>query len=496
MLAMRCLTAWLLSMALASTSQAALVRIPLENYDQMQFYGTVHVGSPPQAFRVIFDTGSSDVWVPSVSCRACAGMHRYRASASATHRALPASSINLYANVTTIQDDHDPMDDQQDARFELQYGSGVVKGQVMHENVYLGDALALKDVLVGNVDVQGDQIQRFQTEGIVGLAMEPLARITTPSLLQMLHESSEYTLPLVFSLYISPFPTAEPHSQLLFGGVDDELAGPDAVWHRFPTVQDPSSSAHGFWSLHMDQGWIGDAPLIAPTDKKHPTVAIVDSGTSLILLPPCAFDTTIRTIQTALGGRFRNHTKHGGGFSCRNCEHDEFPALSFDFVKPSDVSESSTKPRTQRFTLQGSDYVRCEHGVCTTQLDVSSSELVILGDVFLRAYYTVFDYETRQIGFACPLNGDCEGGIKPPLSLNVEHTQLSYVGSVYLSSSIFVLVALVFLWVGSSIQAFINRRWLLVTTSRGTSSAEDKTESSRHWHDPITFKVESSSPYL
>lgn len=34
---------------------AELTKVPLENYDQMQFFGRVQVGKPPQ---VIFDTGS------------------------------------------------------------------------------------------------------------------------------------------------------------------------------------------------------------------------------------------------------------------------------------------------------------------------------------------------------------------------------------------------------------------------------------------------------
>lgn len=100
--------------------------IPLFQYQEAQYYGLCSIGTPPQDFQCIFDTGSSNLWVASKQCGFRCGLHpAFDEEASSTYKSNGTS-------------------------FEIHYASGAVTGYLSEDVVTLGGIMA-EDVMFAEI---------------------------------------------------------------------------------------------------------------------------------------------------------------------------------------------------------------------------------------------------------------------------------------------------------------------------------------------------------
>lgn len=102
--------------------------VKIHNYLDAQYYGDIQIGTPGQTFGVVFDTGSSNLWVPSKECRLSPACY--------LHKYFDSSKSSTYHTNGT--------------KFNITYGSGAVVGFVGQDNVDVA-GLKAEQALFGQV---------------------------------------------------------------------------------------------------------------------------------------------------------------------------------------------------------------------------------------------------------------------------------------------------------------------------------------------------------
>ncbi|KAI9508925.1 aspartic peptidase A1 [Russula earlei] len=320
--------------------------IPLTNYLNAQYYTEISLGTPPQTFKVILDTGSSNLWVPSTQCTsiACFLHTKFDSNASSTHK-------------------------KNGSAFEIKYGSGSMEGFISRDYLRIGD-LTVKDQLFAEaVKEPGLAFAFGKFDGILGLAYDTISVNRIPPPFYEMINQGLVDKP-VFSFRIGS--SEDDGGEVVFGGIDHSAYTGHITY--VPVRR------RAYWEIELEKVGFGDEEL----DLEN-TGAAIDTGTSLIVVP-----TDIAEMLNAQIGAKRSWN---GQYivDCSKVPH--LPELSLYFDG-------------EAYPLKGSDYVLEVQGTCIssfTPMDIQlpgGGALWIIGDVFLRRYYTVYDLGRDAIGLA------------------------------------------------------------------------------------------------
>ncbi|XP_030504167.2 aspartic proteinase [Cannabis sativa] len=250
---------------LGSSSSSDEDIVPLKNYLDAQYFGEISIGSPPQNFTVIFDTGSSNLWVPSAKCYfsiACYFHSRYKSSRSTTYTSIGKSC-------------------------EINYGSGSISGFLSQDNVQVGDVVVKDQVFIEATREGSLTFLVAKFDGIFGLGFQEISVANvTPVWYNMVQQ--DLVSEEVFSFWFNRDPSAKMGGELVLGGVDkNHYKGK----HTYVPV-----TKKGYWQIEMGDILVGNQSTGV---CEGGCGAIVDSGTSLLAGPT----TIVAEINHAIGAK-------------------------------------------------------------------------------------------------------------------------------------------------------------------------------------------------
>ncbi|KAL8614442.1 hypothetical protein ACOMHN_007778 [Nucella lapillus] len=330
---------------LQGSSGAGPVRVPLTNYLDSQYYGVIGLGTPAQSFKVVFDTGSSNLWVPSKKCVDCKTHAKYDSTKSSTY----------VANGSILK---------------MGYGSGNMWGILSQDTLTIEGLVIKKQTFGEALWEEKSLLEPFKFDGILGMGYKQIAEdgVVPPFYNAVAQKSVDSA---VFSFYLDRNVTGAEGGELILGGSDPEKYHGDFTY--VPVT------SKGFWQFKMDRVTVGWSLDLCEGGCQ----VIADTGTSLIYGPYYQMD----KLNAAIGATIYSVGKGFIEYSIDCSNTFNLPVITFTLGG-------------KAFNLTGNEYIYVTDGVCMSGFVGHESPLWILGDVFIGPYYTEFDLTNNRVGFA------------------------------------------------------------------------------------------------
>ena len=318
---------------------------------QSEYFANVTIGTPPQSFSVILDTASAYIYIPSTQCdHSCWGAFRFDSSKSTTFRMLPAGPVGETSRGAIIDG--------------FLCGEAITMGPFSADNVTF--------VLANSMTMAS--YQRY--EGLIVTSTQgfgfPELNNNIPTFIDKLMEQGVITQ-RTFSFYFSQTSFTDTeydlNSAVVIGEVDTSYADGDLEYI-------PLSGTPAFWSVKLGGATSGSNSIMTDTG-----IAIFDTATSKIVVPQVYFSSIMQSLSAAGECQSVNTDIY--------CDCGEsYPALSVTLGK-------------SVYTLESDYYLGEENdGTCKLLIVGGEAPYWVLGQAFLRKYYTVYDMDGERVGIA------------------------------------------------------------------------------------------------
>jgi len=418
--------------------------VPVRRNGQIVSYKTTYsgqlsVGGPTaQEFKVVFDTGSGQVVLPSVGCQ----------NATCRREGRQLYNVSSSSTATAINEDGSPVPPGELCdQITIGYGTGEIKGDFAREKICLANGQHLHTDLVDSsdaiskeglcldvnivmaIEMSAQPFLSFDFDGIVGLGLGALSITDDFSFFGLLAGSGK-----ISSKHFGVFLAEGAHgerSEIAFGGHDPKhMVGP-LSWAPVPMAD------MGYWQVEVKGIRFGNQTLDMCTDGS--CRGVVDTGSSHLGVPKDLFAELFRGLSVP-SGDLEN---------CRDVVAPELEIILDGFVLKLDPENymrplplapgvnpgSKTAASAEVFAAAGlgpaepgDTVMKCKPRMMPVNMPAPvGPHLFILGEPVLHRYYSVFDWSKPQIGFAL---ADTPQNKKAKLGLESQSSDTLFMGQM------------------------------------------------------------------
>jgi len=364
-----------------------VARQPFYDYSDTVYIGKITIGTPEQEFKIILDTGSSNLWIPDSTCANgdncpsyCSTLGQFCTSFcdAGCCKSASASIADKKSNDDGPCDNKNHFDSSKSSTYQtdgrtwtIYYGTGSAAGFLGVDTVALGDKGSSQLLIPSTTFGQATSLASFFTDqpldGILGLAFRSLSEDDVQPVFQHAVELGlvDQNLFTVWLKADGGDAEGEKGGQITYGGFDTD--------HCDSTVTYFSLSSETWWEFNLD------GVAVNGKKKSGKWTAISDTGTSLIVAPT----KVVNDLVNAIGATF----DFNYGLYTVDC--------STKFTWSVYLNDGGHTIDEKTMLLKFDD-------VCILGFqgaDEGEPDF-ILGDVFIRENCQIYDFGGERIGFA------------------------------------------------------------------------------------------------
>ncbi|GJJ70347.1 hypothetical protein EMPS_02696 [Entomortierella parvispora] len=326
-------------------------KVPVTDvHPDLEYYGTVSVGTPAQKVKLDFDTGSSDIWFPSSTCNtsACKKHTRFNASKSKTYK-------------------------KDGRKWNIGYGDGSSASGILGSDIVNVGGISVRQT-IGLATAESSQFASSPEDGLFGLAFSTIESVSgVKTFMDNAIAAKAISQPVVSVFLPSVRRNGGKGGEYLFGAIDKTKYTGNL--HNVPVSQ------QGYWQILIEDASYNGVSL------KQTSQGIVDTGTTLVIVS----DAAAKAIHGKIKGA-KNDPNNGWVVPCSLTSSKENVGFKLN-------------GKTFNVPLADVAYEPLDDGSgdCFSGIQGGQNGLWILGDVFIKNNYCVFSHSAKPYIAIAPL---------------------------------------------------------------------------------------------